>query len=97
MLAVRVHLDRCVEENGPVRVLSRSHRAGRLSAAEIDDWRASAAAGGCLVERGAILVFRPLVLHASSAATAPAHRRVVHIEFAAEDLPVPLEWHSRVA
>lgn len=30
-------------------------------------------------------------------AAAPAHRRVVHIEFPAEELAAPLEWHSRVA
>ena len=50
-----------------------------------------------LAERGAIIAFRPLILHASSPATAPAHRRVIHIDFAAVELPEPLEWHSRVA
>lgn len=31
MLAVRVHLDNCTAENGPVRILQGSHRAGRLT------------------------------------------------------------------
>jgi ectoine hydroxylase-related dioxygenase (phytanoyl-CoA dioxygenase family) len=97
MLAVRVHLDDCGAENGPVRVLSGSHRAGRLSPAAIDAWRASVAAVDCVAERGAILAFRPLILHASSPAAAPAHRRVLHLEFAAEVLPAPLEWHACVA
>lgn len=97
MLAVRVHLDDCGPGNGPVRVISGSHRAGRLSGAAIDAWRAGAAAVDCLAERGAILAFRPLILHASSPATAPAHRRVVHLEFAAEALDPPLEWHAQVA
>jgi ectoine hydroxylase-related dioxygenase (phytanoyl-CoA dioxygenase family) len=97
MLAVRVHLDDCGSANGPVRVLPGSHRVGRLSPAAIDEWRASTAAVECLADRGAILAFRPLILHASSPATAPAHRRVVHIEFAADELPEPLVWHSRVA
>jgi ectoine hydroxylase-related dioxygenase (phytanoyl-CoA dioxygenase family) len=95
MLAVRVHLDDCGAANGPVRVLPGSHRVGRLSPEAIDHWRASRAAVDCLAERGAILLFRPLILHASSPATAPAHRRVVHIEFAADELPEPLEWHTR--
>jgi hypothetical protein len=51
----------------------------------------------CCVERGGILAFRPLILHASSTAVSPSHRRVLHFEFAAEDLPHPLEWHARVA
>lgn len=97
MLAVRVHLDDCGPANGPVRVLPGSHRVGRLSASAIDAWRAGAAAVDCLAERGAILAFRPLLLHASSPAAAAAHRRVVHLEFAAEELPAPLDWHVRVA
>ena len=97
MLAVRVHLDDCGAENGPVRVIPGSHRAGRLSPAAVDAWRAGAEPVDCLAERGAILAFRPLILHASSPAAAPAHRRVVHLEFAAEELPAPLEWHARVA
>jgi ectoine hydroxylase-related dioxygenase (phytanoyl-CoA dioxygenase family) len=96
MLAVRVHLDDCGVENGPVRVISGSHRAGRLSGGAIDAWRAGADAVDCVAERGAILAFRPLILHASSPATAPAHRRVVHLEFAAESLAPPLEWHAQV-
>lgn len=97
MLDVRVHLDCCDSNSGPVRVLTGSHRVGRLSSAAIDDWRAARPSVDCLVERGAILAFRPLLLHASSAATSPSHRRVLHFEFASEDLPHPLEWHARVA
>lgn len=97
MLAVRVHLDCCDSDNGPVRVLTGSHRVGLLSPAAIEDWRAARPSVDCLVERGGILAFRPLILHASSAATSPSHRRVLHFEFAAEDLPAPLEWHARVA
>jgi len=97
MLAVRVHLDECGADNGPVRVVPGSHRSGRLSAAAVDAWRQGAAEVDCLAERGAILAFRPLLLHASSAAVAPAHRRVVQVEFVAEELPAPLEWHARVA
>lgn len=97
MLAVRVHLDDCDSANGPVRVLPRSHRVGRLSADAIAAWRGGAEPVECLAERGAILAFRPLILHASSPATAVGHRRVVHIEFAAEELPEPLAWHARIA
>jgi ectoine hydroxylase-related dioxygenase (phytanoyl-CoA dioxygenase family) len=97
MLAVRVHLDDCGPANGPVRVLSGSHRVGRLSASAIEAWRAGAEAVACLAERGAILACRPLLLRASAPATTAAHRRVVHLEFAAEELPAPLDWRTRVA
>jgi ectoine hydroxylase-related dioxygenase (phytanoyl-CoA dioxygenase family) len=97
MLAVRTHLDDCGPENGPVRVLPRSHRVGRLSASAIDAWRTGSPSVDCVAERGAIVAFRPLILHASSQATVPGHRRVVHLDFAAEDLPEPLAWYERVA
>ncbi len=39
---------------------------------------------------------RPLLLHASSAASVPLHRRVIHLEFAAAMLPLGLEWHESI-
>jgi hypothetical protein len=35
---------------------------------------------------------RPLLLHASAAAKNPRHRRVIHLEWAAEELPGGLQW-----
>ena len=96
MLAVRVHLDHCGPRNGPVRVIPGSHREGRLSPAAIDAWKEKGREVDCVVERGGILAFRPLILHASSAAARPAHRRVVHLEFASGGLPGGLAWYHRV-
>jgi ectoine hydroxylase-related dioxygenase (phytanoyl-CoA dioxygenase family) len=96
MLAVRVHLDDCGMKNGPVRVIPGSHRSGRLSGEAIDAWKARGPMMDCVVDRGGILAFRPLILHASSHATAPAHRRVVHLEFAVGPLPGGLTWYHQV-
>jgi ectoine hydroxylase-related dioxygenase (phytanoyl-CoA dioxygenase family) len=96
MLAVRVHLDDCGLENGPVRVIPGSHLSGRLSGEAIDEWKTRGPMIDCLVDRGGILAFRPLTLHASSPATTPAHRRVVHLEFAADPLPGGLSWYHQV-
>jgi ectoine hydroxylase-related dioxygenase (phytanoyl-CoA dioxygenase family) len=97
MLAVRLHLDSCGAENGPVRVLDGSHRLGRLSGDAIDSLRRSQRETDCLVDEGGVLAFRPLILHASAPSTVPRHRRVIHLEFAACELAPPLEWHRRVA
>ena len=96
MVAIRVHIDPCGLDNGPVRVLPGSHLGGRLSAAEIEDWVARTQPVACAVPRGGILAFRPLLLHASSPAKAPGHRRVVHLEFASGPLPHGLAWHARI-
>jgi ectoine hydroxylase-related dioxygenase (phytanoyl-CoA dioxygenase family) len=95
MLAVRVHLDDCMADNGPVRVLPGSHRVGRLAADAIEEWKAGTDPVTCVVRRGGLLAFRPLLLHASSPARRPAHRRVVHFELAAEPLPYGLSWHGQ--
>lgn len=95
MLTVRVHLDDCGPENGPVQVIPGSHAHGRLTADEIARWRRDHAPVACTSPRGGALVMRPMILHASSPATHPGHRRVVHLEFAADELPHGLEWHGR--
>ncbi|HEY0025420.1 MAG TPA: phytanoyl-CoA dioxygenase family protein [Longimicrobium sp.] len=95
MLTVRVHLDDCGPENGPVQVIPASHAHGRLAPDAIDRWRDESEAVACTCARGGVMVMRPLILHASSPARTPAHRRVVHLEFAADDLPHGLEWHGR--
>jgi hypothetical protein len=63
-----------------------------LNAEEIERWRQTATEDICVVTRGGAVVMRPLILHASSQASVPKHRRVVHLEFAAEELPGGLEW-----
>ena len=48
----------------------------------------------CLVPAGGAVIMRPLLLHASASATGTARRRVIHLEYAAEALPVGLEWYD---
>lgn len=95
MLTVRLYLDDCGATNGPLRVLPGSQRAGRLDALGIRQWRERVAPVACHVPRGGALVMRPLLLHASSVAQTPGHRRVIQLEFAAHELPAGLAWFSR--
>lgn len=95
MLTVRLHLDPCGPENGPVQVIPGSHLHGRLSADDVARMRAGGEPMPCTCGRGGALVMRPALLHASSPATRPGHRRVVHLELAADELPHGLQWHGR--
>jgi len=97
MLALRLHLDPCGSDNGPVRVIDGTDRLGRIEAEAVATLRAERGETECVVDEGALLAFRPLLLHASAPATRPGHRRVIHIEYAATDLAEPLVWHRRVA
>lgn len=93
MLTVRLHLDDCDEDNGPLKVVPGTHRLGRLSQNRIKAVRQSIGEVDCLAPAGAALIMRPLLLHASSPARAPRHRRVIHVEYAPGDiLPAPLAW-----
>jgi phytanoyl-CoA dioxygenase PhyH len=92
MLTLRIHLDECGEANGPLKVLPGSHLHGKLTGEEIRRWRERVSPVLCVAPRGGILLMRPLLLHASSPAAAPAHRRVLHLEFASDPLPGGLEW-----
>lgn len=92
MIAVRVHLDDCPEENGALRVLPKSHRGGSLTATEIARVKTSTPERACVTCKGDALIMRPLLLHASSASKSGRSRRVIHIEYAGRDLPNGLEW-----
>ena len=83
MLTARLHVDPCGRDNGPLRVRPGSHVGpGR------DEVTVAAGVGD-------VLLMRPLLEHASSAATAPDHRRILHLEFAAADLPSGVVWRRR--
>lgn len=96
MITVRLHLDDCDETNGALKVLPGSHRGGKLNSQSIDKWKQESAPVLCKATRGSVQLMKPLLLHASSAATVPRHRRVLHIEYASEKLPENLEWFERL-
>jgi hypothetical protein len=95
MVAIRVHLDDCGVTNGPLRVIPGSHRHGWLDE-ELDNWKERVPEVACLVRAGGVVGMCPLTLHASAPAQAPVHRRVIHLEYANEELPGGVEWNSRV-
>ncbi len=81
MLTLRLHLDPCGRDNGPLRVLPGSHRLGRLNAGEIAAQVASVAPLECLCAAGEVLFMKPLLIHSSRPARAVGRRRVIHLEF----------------
>jgi ectoine hydroxylase-related dioxygenase (phytanoyl-CoA dioxygenase family) len=95
MLLVRIHFDECGADYGPLRVIPGSHNHGFLSDRQIQDWPKSRAVM-CVAKRGDAILMRPLLLHSSPPATAPSSRRVIHLEFAAEQLPSGVAWNDRV-
>ena len=69
MLAIRLHLDESNEDNGPLRVIPGSHKAGRLAAEEVAAWRERPSVICTVPKGGAILMplsWFMLRLHAQS-------------------------------
>lgn len=96
LVAIRVHVDECTSENGPLRVVSGSHAFGRLDFRRTEELRSARGEVAVPVPRGGALVMRPLVLHASSKATGANTRRVLHFVFGPANLPCGLEWRWEV-
>jgi hypothetical protein len=94
MLTIRLHLDHANASNGALRVLPGSHRLGRLTPDRIQELRTEQPEVLCSASAGDALLMRPLLLHASSRSTSTEHRRVLHVEYAAFELPSDLHWHE---
>jgi hypothetical protein len=82
VIALRVSLDDSLAENGPLRVLPDTHRAGVLTNAQIERVAHEVAPVECVAPAGSVIAMRPLTVHASSKATTEQPRRILHIEYA---------------
>ena len=92
MVTVRLHLDDSEASNGALKFLPETHRHGKLGTAEISKWTTNGEPVVCELLKGDALLMRPLLLHASAPAEDPRHRRVLHIEYATQELPNGLRW-----
>lgn len=91
-VVVRLHVDACGPEAGPLVVTPGSHKLGRLPGSAVARLFSSQVRHVCTVPRGGALVLRPLLVHASSKATASVNRRVLHFLFGPANLPLGLQW-----
>jgi hypothetical protein len=46
----------------------------------------------CCADAGSVVAMRGLTIHASERSARPGHRRVLHVDFSAADLPGGLRW-----
>lgn len=95
LTAVRLSLDDCAAENGPLRVAPGTHLGGILSTAEIPGLVARSGEVACTNRSGDLLLMKPLLLHASSQASSPQHRRVLHFVFH-DGVPPAEPWYQSV-
>jgi hypothetical protein len=90
MLTVRIYLDPMTAFNGPLKVLPGTHRTRQVMPSP------TVSPHSVLGDAGDVLVMRPLLSHASGRSDPETrlHRRVLHLEFAADPhLTDGYEWH----
>ncbi len=92
MVTLRVHLDDVPLTNAPLLIAPGSHREGRIPVDRIGGVVSRCGARACTASAGDVWLYATPILHASKVASLPEHRRVLQVDFAAEDLPGGLEW-----
>jgi len=90
IVTVRIHLDSTEKENGALKVIPKSHLKG-IYRPETIDWKVETE-HICEVEKGGVMLMKPLTLHASNRTTNGRQRRVLHLEFSSKQLTKPLKW-----
>lgn len=93
IVTLRLHLDDCPIESGPLRVVSGSHVHGYLQESSL----AAMAAGGevitAVADTGDVVLTSPLAVHSSARSTnSRARRRVLHLDCTSATLPGGLRW-----
>lgn len=86
----RIHLDETNNTNGALRVLPKTHKKGII---RIDEKLDKSSLGNeelCLVTKGGVMLMKPLLIHASSKSVSEKDRRVIHLEFCNQE--IPMEW-----
>jgi len=94
IFTIRIHLDDTDENNGALKVIPNSHSKG-IYRPETIDWSVETETI-CNVEKGGIMIMKPLLLHGSNRTTNGKKRRVIHIEFSDRQLPKQLKWSENM-
>lgn len=92
MVTLRVHLDDVPADNSPLIVALGSHTEGRVPISAYEEVVGRCGTYACLANAGDVWLYATPILHASEATSAPSRRRVLQLDYSADDLPSGLEW-----
>jgi ectoine hydroxylase-related dioxygenase (phytanoyl-CoA dioxygenase family) len=81
-VAIRIHLNDCNANDGPLRVVLGSHRNGVLTQTEIAESVRAKRVNLQIANPGDAWLMSPLLIHASSKSTGTSRRRVLQFLFA---------------
>lgn len=93
VITFRIHLDKTDELNGALKVILGSHKKGIIRIDENFKKENTGKEELCAVKQGGVMLMKPLILHASSKSLTNQDRRVIHLEFCNQE--IPMEWLER--
>ena len=92
LLTIRVHVDAVDTLDAPLQVLPGSPDLGRMTELQIDVLAKAHEPMTCIADAGDIWAYSTLIVHSSAEKMHPGHRRVLQLDYSAENLPGGLEW-----
>lgn len=92
MITARIHLDKVDEDNAPLRIALGSHRQGLIGEDRIAEVVELLEEYTCLADPGDVWLYATPILHASDRSISDATRRVLQVDYCAQDIPAGLEW-----
>ncbi len=92
IITFRIHLDKTDITNGALKIVSGSHKNGQIRIdKEFNKLNFSQEQEiTCNVDKGGIMLMKPLLLHSSQKSISKKNRRVIHLEFCNQD--IPMKW-----
>lgn len=92
MLTLRVHLDDCGIENAPLLYVPGSHLVGKLPSRRVADFAREQGHAVSPAKAGDVWAYATAIVHSSQPAQKPCRRRVLQIDYSADELSAGLEW-----
>ena len=92
MITVRLHLDEVSAANAPLLVANGSHLFGKIATNDIQSAIAQCPTTTCLAAPGDVWLYSTPIIHASERSTSRLPRRVLQVDYSADNLPNGLEW-----
>jgi hypothetical protein len=92
MVTLRIHLDHVSTDNAPLEIAVGSHREGYIAEPRVAEVVQRCFVFVCLAEAGDVWAYATPILHASRRSTSTGRRRVLQVDYSAEQLPEPLAW-----
>lgn len=87
IVTVRLHLDACPLEAGPLRVIAGSHRLGLITEHQIEQVVREGRAIDATIDAGGAVLTTPLAVHSSRRSSTTDRRRTLHLDCSRASLP----------